>query len=242
MDEAERLARIELAAALREAGRLGWQDSVCQHFSLMLPSTPARYLVNPAGRYWRDLRASELVVVDEEAPPGENDDVATVAINIHGPIHRARPSARCVLHVHPLHVTALGMTEGGKLEPVYQDGLRFYERIAYDTDYAGLATDTSEGDRMVNAMGNCRVLVLANHGVVVTGESVAHAFDDLYFLERSAQAQTLAMQLGRPLRMINHTVALSVRAQEDLQRDHVARLHMEAVIARLRREEPEFEQ
>lgn len=241
MDPVERQARIELTAALREAGRLGWQDSVCQHFSLMLPGSANRYLVNPAGRYWTDLRASELIIVSDTATASECDDVADVAINIHGPIHRARESARCVMHVHPLYATALGMIEGGRLEPVYQDGLRFYERVAYDDAYEGLATATDEGHRMADALGDCTALILANHGVVVVGKTVAETFDDLYFLERSARAQATAMQLGRPLRSVNHEVALAVRKQEDIQKEMVATLHMKAILKRLRRDEPEFE-
>lgn len=234
----ERQARIELTAALRAAGARGWQDGVCQHFSLMLDEH--RFLVNPYGHYWSELRASDLVLVDLRDPDGTKGAAHAVALNIHGPIHRRHPRARCVLHAHLHYAAAILALEKGRLEPVYQDGLRFYERIAYDDEYCGLATAAEEGERMARVLGDNRVLMLANHGVVATGPSVAEAFDDLYFLERAAQVQVTAMSCGRPLKRVPQAVARRVREQEAADGDYVAKMHFEALLRRLEREQPEF--
>src|SRR3546814_3131032 len=86
------------------------------------------------------------------------------------------------------------------LEPISQNALRYYNDVAYDGSYNGLASDLEEGARMARALGAKRVLFLANHGVVVVGPNIARAFEDLYYLERACQVQVLAQSTGRPLR------------------------------------------
>src|SRR3546814_20472307 len=104
------------------------------------------------------------------------------------------------------HARALCLVDGGRLEMVEQNALRFHERIAYEDEYAGLALDSSEGDRLAAALGDRSIAFLAAHGVIVTGPSVAQAFDDLYYLERAARVQVLARSTGLPLRRIPEDV------------------------------------
>ncbi|GIR55988.1 MAG: hypothetical protein CM15mP62_34590 [Rhodospirillaceae bacterium] len=105
---------------------------------------------------------------------------------IHSRIHRACPQAKCILHTHMRYATAVSMIEGGRLEPVVQSALKFFGQIAYMDDFGGLALDEDEGDRLARALGEKRILFLANHGIIVVGPSVAHAFNDLYYLEKLA--------------------------------------------------------
>jgi ribulose-5-phosphate 4-epimerase/fuculose-1-phosphate aldolase len=100
------------------------------------------------------------------------------------------------------HATALTMLENPRLEMSVQAALGFYEDIAYDPVYNGLAYDYSEGERMARVLGDKGVLMLSNHGVLVVGETVPEAFERLYFLERAAQAQILALSTGRPLKPV----------------------------------------
>ena len=118
---------------------------------------------------------------------------------IHAAIHRARPDAACVLHNHMRYVTWLSMVDGGRLMPINQNSLRYYGRIAYDDHYNGLAVVEHEGRRMVEAMGDHSILILANHGVLVTGRSVAQAFYDLYYLEVCCKEQFTLVSSGAEL-------------------------------------------
>jgi hypothetical protein len=90
------------------------------------------------------------------------------------------------------YATALTLLEGGRLEMVEQNALRFHDDIAYDDTYNGLVVDPAEGDRLARVLGTKRVLFLANHGVIVVGPTVAEAFDSLYYLERACRLQVLA--------------------------------------------------
>ena len=146
---------------------------------------------------------------------GDNK-VEPTAFFIHSRVHLRAPQAVCVLHTHMPYATALTLRENGRLEMCEQNALIFYGRLAYDDEYGGLALDGSEGDRIAAQARQRQRLMLASHGVIVTGRTVAQAFTDLYYLERAAQAQVLAASGGHKLRTI----------PEDMQR-RTAQQHMQ---------------
>jgi ribulose-5-phosphate 4-epimerase/fuculose-1-phosphate aldolase len=139
--------------------------------------------------------------------------VEDTALYIHQPVHRLSPQGQCVLHTHMPYATALCMLENPRLEMAVQTAVGFYDDVAYDESYNGLAYDVTEGERMARALGDKSVLMLANHGVLVVGKTVPQAFERLYFLERAAQAQVLALSTGRPLRLISEAVIKKTVAQ-----------------------------
>ncbi len=117
------------------------------------------------------------------------------------------------MHTHMPYATALCMLENPRLEMAVQSALGFYDDVAYDPTYNGLAYDVSEGERLAQSLGDKSVLMMANHGVLVVGNTVPLAFERLYFLERAAQAQVLALSTGRPLRLIPEPVIQKTVAQ-----------------------------
>jgi ribulose-5-phosphate 4-epimerase/fuculose-1-phosphate aldolase len=236
-----RQARIDLAAALRMAVRLGMHEGICNHFSLMLPGADC-FLLNPYGPHWSEIRASDLLVVDDNGKvlEGEGEAEAT-AFYIHSRIHRANPRAACVLHTHMPYATALTMIEDGALAWAGQTALPFYDDVAYDRVYEGLVLDSSEGDRITAALGDKRVLFLANHGVIVIGRSIAEAFNDLYYLERACQAQVIAMSTGRKLIEVPRAIAESFNANTT-EWSRMGKLHFESLKRLLDRSEPDYAQ
>src|SRR5687767_14349711 len=182
--ELERTARVDLAAAFRLAVRMDLHEGVCNHFSTMLPDGK-RFLLNRYGLHWSEVTASNLLALDAAGNILEGEgEFEKTAFYIHSRIHLGNPRATCVLHTHMPYATALTLLEGGRLEMVEQNALRFHDDIAYDDTYNGLVVDTAEGDRLARAMGSKRVMFLANHGVIVVGPSVAEAFDAMYYLVR----------------------------------------------------------
>ena len=206
--------RIDLAAALRWAARLGLNEGVCNHFSLEL--TPARYLINPQGLHWGEVTAADILLIDASGNIVDGrHSLEPTAFFIHSHIHQANPHAKCVMHTHMPFATALTLVTGGRLEWCNQNALRFYERIAYDDQYNGVALDAAEGQRIAAQLKGRDVMFMASHGVTVVGASVAWAFDDLYYLERACMHQVLAVQAaaGRPLRAIAPDLCARVAAQ-----------------------------
>jgi ribulose-5-phosphate 4-epimerase/fuculose-1-phosphate aldolase len=237
-DTMELETRVDLAAALRWASRLGYGEGVCNHFSVALPGSADRFLINPQGLHWSEVTPADLVVVDAHGRKiTGRHNVEPTAFFIHGCIHRGKPAARCVLHTHMPYATALTVIENGRLEWASQNSLKFYDRVAYDDDYNGLALDEAVGDRMCGRLGHADVLFLANHGVIVTGRDVASAFDDLYYLERACMLQVIGMGTGRALKRVRETVAQTTgrqMAEESAQ----AGLHFESIKRMLDRDEP----
>jgi ribulose-5-phosphate 4-epimerase/fuculose-1-phosphate aldolase len=231
-------ARIDLAGALRFAAQLGLHEGVCNHFSLSVPlgdGTDA-FLINPQGLQWSEIVPSDLVLVDVHGVKLQGKhDVEPTAFFIHGRIHKAKARARCIMHTHMPYATALTLLEDGRLEWVSQNSLRFYDRIAYDTQYRGLALDDAEGDRICGKLADADILFMANHGVLVCAETPAYAFDDLYYLERACMVQVLAESTGKPLRRISAEVAALTYRQFEAERQQ-SDLHFEALKRSLNRE------
>jgi ribulose-5-phosphate 4-epimerase/fuculose-1-phosphate aldolase len=212
--EAQRRARIDLAACFRLAARFGLHEGIDNHLTLMVPGYTDRFYLNPFGLHWSEVRASDLLEVDFAgqvvAGAGPVEDTA---LFIHLPVHRLAAQARCILHTHMPYATALGMLEDPRLDMAVQSALMFHDDISYDADYNGLAFDHHEGERLARALGTKSLLMMRNHGVLVVGETVPQAFERLYFLERAAQAQILALSTGRPLKPIDAEVVRAAVAQ-----------------------------
>jgi len=209
-----RQIRIDLAAAYRLAARQGFNEGICNHFTMMVPGSEDHFLLIPYGLHWSEVTASSLIEVDFAGNVIEGEGEAeSTAFCIHAPIHRARPDARCLLHTHMPWATALSLLEDFRFPFVSQNELGFYGRIAYDDEYTGLAFDTSEGDRMARVMGKADVLMMANHGVMIAGRSIAEAYNDLYYFEQACRTLVLAMQTGRPLKRVPQDVVALTAAQ-----------------------------
>jgi len=237
---AETLARIDLAAALRSASRLNLGEGICNHFSLALPGKPGHFLINPQGLHWSEITPADLVVVDAQGRKVSGKHaVEPTAFFIHSAIHRGNPNAACVMHTHMPYATTLTVIQGGRLEWASQNALKFYNRVAYDDNYQGLALDDAEGERMCRAMGSADVLFLGNHGVIVCGPNVSAAFDDLYYLERACMFQVMAMGTGQPLRIVSGAIAEKTGRQMTGESQQAA-LHLEALKRMLDRDEPDW--
>lgn len=234
-------ARIDLAACFRMAARLGLAEGICNHFSALVPGREDLFLVNPYGLAFSEVTATSLLVCDFDGHvlDGAGQPEAT-AFYIHARLHHRLPRARAAFHTHMPHATALCMTEGEPLVWAGQTALKFYGRVAVDDTYNGLALDAAEGDRIAATLGDAEIVFLRNHGVIVTGPTIAEAWDDLYYLERAAEVQVKALSTGRPLRPIDPAIARIAAAQMREGDPESARLHLESVKRLLMRHEPEF--
>ena len=201
--------RVDLAAAFRLAAEQDWHESVANHFSLAVSEDGKRFLMNPRWKHFARIRARDLLLLDA-------DDTATMqrpdapdpsAWCIHGAIHAALPHARCVLHVHSPYATAIACLDDPTVPPIDQNCARFYNRVAIDRHYGGVADTVEEGRRLASVLGARRVLIMANHGVLVAAPTVADAYDELYYFERSCKTLVLAYSTGRPLNVMPDELA-----------------------------------
>lgn len=215
-----RKLREDLALALRAAAHHGLAEGICNHFSVALPGDAERFLINPRGLHWSEVGADDIVLIDVQGRVlAGRHGVEPTALFIHGAVHRIARLA-VVLHCHMPYATALALTRDRAPDPTLsQNAMRFMGRIAIDDRYNGLALDGSEGERIARSMAGKDVLFLANHGVIVAGDRIAHAYDDLYYLERACMHQVLAQSTGRPLAPVDAALAAKVAAQTRGERE-----------------------
>src|SRR3954469_14478110 len=206
------LARIHLAAALRLAVLHELDEGIDNHFTVSVPGRDDQFLILPFGRHWSEARASGLMVFDEAGRTLEGEGVVEMSARfIHAPIHRLR-GARVVLHTHQTWALALNMLQDNRILPATQTAAFFDGHVAYDDHYSGTADFPEEGERLAALLGDRKVLMMKNHGVLVVGDTVGQAYRRLYKLERVCRNQVLALSTGRPLAVLSPEVVAAVQA------------------------------
>ncbi|KAK4313678.1 hypothetical protein Pmani_014967 [Petrolisthes manimaculis] len=240
-----RAARLELAAAYRGLDQLGLNEGVSNHLSVLAPRADGDgkvMLVFPEGLHWKEVTASNLVGLDKDARTVEGEgSPETTASVIHLALHRYRPDTTVVMHTHQPYVTALALMEDMELRMVHQNSLRFWQRVAYDNVYAGVAYDVEEGERLAQALGDKDVLIMANHGVLVTAPTIAMACEMLYFLERAAMVQILAMSTQQKLREIPEEVGRKLKPEYMKRAQTYADDFFYSMYRLLKQSQPDFE-
>ena len=209
-----RRLRADLALALRAAAYHGLGEGVCNHFSLALPDGSDRFLINPRGFHWSEIGDDDIVMVDGNgAVLAGRHEVEPTAMFIHAAVHRIARKA-CVLHTHMPYATSLTLTGARGLDTTLsQNAMRYHGRVALDPNYNGLALGHAEGERIARAMGTADIAFLGNHGVVVCGERMDYAYDDLYILERACMVEVMARSTGLPLVPVNAALVARVAEQ-----------------------------
>ena len=236
--------RVDLAAAFRIAAKLDWHESVANHFSAAISDDGATFLMNPRWRQFELIRASELLELRAgDASVMERPDAPDPsAWCIHGAIHAEVPAARVLLHCHPPYATTLASLADPTIKPIDQTTARYHDRVAYDLNFGGLADDEAEGKRLAGVIADHPVLMMGNHGVMVVGETIARAFDELFYFERACENYIIALTTGKTLRVASDAVAEKTAEQWD---DYVTRVgisaaHLREIREILDREEPDY--
>ena len=240
----ESQARIDLAAAFRWAARWDMHESIANHFSVAVSPDGRQFLLNPQGSHFSLIKASDLLLLnsaDSNTQKAANAPDPT-AWHLHAVLHQQVPHARCILHTHMPYATTLCCLQDFEFLMLDQNACRFHQRIAYDRDYAGMALEPSEGERVAGLMqGGKSVLFMGNHGVIVIGPTVAQALDTLYYLEKAAKLQVLALSTGRPLTLIPEPVAALACAQWNDYPTEFSELHFKALKQILDLEEMDYQ-
>ena len=211
----EATVRVDLAAAYRLAALNGWDDTVYTHLSATVPGEPGVYLINEFGLGFDEVRASDLVKVNQqgEVIDGSGRQVNPTGFTIHGAVHAARPEVECVIHLHTPWGVALSMLPTG-LQPTSQWAMRLFHRLGRH-QYEGIALGADERQRLATNLGALDGLLLDNHGTLTVGRSVAEAYLLMHILERAAAAQLRAAAAATAL-----SAALTIASDELADRSY----------------------
>jgi len=240
-DAPETELRQQLAAMFRLAVWNDWHEAVANHFSVAISDDGKQFLINPKWKHFSRIRASDLVLLDADDPDtmSRADAPDPTAWAIHGRLHASNPAARCVLHVHSPYATALACLADPSLKPIDQNTARFFNRVAVDFEFGGMADNECETAHIAATLGAKNVLIMANHGVLVTGATVHEAFDRLYHLERSCKTLVLAYSTGQKLNMLSDDIAEKT-AQQWEQYAESSSAHFAEMRAMLDVKEPDY--
>ncbi|MCW2236842.1 class II aldolase/adducin family protein [Azospirillum canadense] len=238
--DAERRARVDLAACYRLVAERGWGDLIYTHISLAVPGEPGRFLINPFGLTFDEVTASNLVKIDIQGNIVGDTPYAVNAtgFTIHGAVHAAREDAACVMHLHNEAAVAVSMLKDGLL-PLSQHALRFYRDLGYHR-YEGLALTEAEKARLVDSLGQRKALLLHNHGSLVLGRTVAEAFCLMDMLDKACRMQLAAQATGAELVLPSPEVCEATYRQLTADPEPEGELEWPALLRRLDRLCPDY--
>ena len=213
--------RVDLAAAFRLAAMYDWHEAVANHLSLAVSADGKKFLMNPRWKHFSRIKASELMLLDtdDKSTMDRPDAPDLTAWSIHGRMHANVPQARCIIHLHPPYATALASLADPEILPIDQNTARFYNRVAMDMEYGGMANSDAEGDRLGSLLGNKQIMMMGNHGILVCASTVAEAFDLTYYLERACRNLILAYSTGQKLHVMSPAVAEKTAQEWEADRD-----------------------
>jgi ribulose-5-phosphate 4-epimerase/fuculose-1-phosphate aldolase len=225
MTDAERKARIELAACYRIFDMLGWTEMIFNHITLRVPGPEPRFLLNPFGLHYREITASSLVLIDLEGNVLRETKwpVNRAGFVIHSAIHGALARAHCVMHTHTTNGMAVSCLKDGLSSDNFY-GAMLHGRVAYHA-LQGVTVDLAERDSLVRDLGDKQVMILRNHGLLSWGSNVAEAYLRLWTLQRACDVQVAAAQAGGEInglspqviqRMLGDTADGEARTYQDV--------------------------
>lgn len=204
--------KTRLAGAFRLFALYGYDEGAAGHITARDPEHPDHFWVNPFGRHFARLSASDLIMVNHSGEVVAGDGVVNkAAFAIHSRLHAARPDVVAAAHSHSIHGKAMAAL-GVPLEPFCQDACAFYQDHVVHDDFFGVVLDTAEGDNIASSLGARKAAILKNHGLLTVGRSVESAAWWYIAMERCCQARLAAAAAGQ-ITSIPHDVALATRDQ-----------------------------
>jgi L-fuculose-phosphate aldolase len=153
------------------------------------------YWTLPLGLGFDEACASNLIRVDEDLGLLEGQGMPNPAVRFHLWIYRRRPDVAAIVHTHPPYCNALSLI-GTPLVVAHMDSAMLYEDCAYLAEWPGVPVADVEGELISSALGAKRAILLAHHGQLSAGGSVAEATYLAVNLERAARMQVRAMAAG----------------------------------------------
>ena len=237
VQEERRHRKQRLAAAFRLFAKFGFDEGVAGHITARDPERRDHFWVNPFGMHFGQIRASDLILVNHRGEVVEGKYAVNVAaFAIHSQVHAARPDVVAAAHAHSMYGKSWASL-GRLLDPITQDACAFYEDHALFADFTGVVYETSEGERIAQALGKKKAVILRNHGLLTVGETVDEAAWWFVTMDRSCHAQLLAEAAGDPVKID----AANAAATRDQIGSHLAGwFQCQPLLSRIIREEPDL--
>jgi len=226
-----------LAGAFRLFSRFGFDEGVAGHITARDPEHLDHFWVNPFGMHFGQVRVSDLILVNDHGQVVEGKyPVNGAAFAIHSQVHAARPDIVAAAHAHSLYGKTWSSLER-LLDPITQDACAFYEDHSLFADFTGVVYKTSEGERIAQALGDKKAVILRNHGLLTVGHTVDEAAWWFITMERSCQAQLMAEAAGKPVKIDAADAAIT---QQQVGSHMAGWFQFQPLWSRIVREQPDL--
>ena len=234
----ERQHRKErLAAALRLFSRFGFDQGVAGHITARDPELTDHFWVNPYGQHFGQVRVSDLILVNDHGEVVEGEArVNRAAFAIHSQVHTARPDVIAAAHAHSMYGKAWSSL-GRLLDPITQESCAFYQDQGLFEEFNGIVYETVEGERIAQALGHRKAVILRNHGLLTVGHTVDEAAWWFINMEGCCKAQFLAESAGKPILIDPENAALT---HTQLGTHEAGWFQFQPLWARITREQPDL--
>jgi len=167
--------------------------------------TSNTFITQRFGLGFDEITAENLMEVDHDLEPLNNEGMANPANRFHTWIYKEHPEVNCIVHTHPTYIAALSMLNV-PLVISQMDTCALYNDCSFVNHWPGVPVGNEEGILISNALGNNRAVFLAHHGQLVTGKTVEEACNLAILIERAAKLQLIAMSAGQ-IQPIPHDLA-----------------------------------
>ena len=187
--------RVNLAACYHLADHFQMTDIIWNHITSKTSKNKETFLINKFGLRYNEITASNLLEIDLEGNVISGDgEINYTGYVIHGAVHKAKENIHCVMHTHTRAGLAISCLKEG-LKPIFQDAAIFHNRVSYH-DWQGMSTEVEECKDIAKNLGNNKVMILRNHGLLTCGETIGEAFILMYYLDKACKNQLDTMSTG----------------------------------------------
>ena len=198
ISKADWKVRVDLAAMFRLTHMFGWDDTVWNHITARAPGTKHNFFMHEMGLLYEEVKASNLIKVDENGKVLEGPKKAnTAGFIIHSAVHLNHPKNKFVFHAHPPSALAATALKNG-IPFLVQDSSMLYGKVGYH-EWEGLSLNKDERKRIAKNLGNNKVLIMKNHGLLTVGETAGEAFMNMYYAIRMCEVAIQAEGSGLKL-------------------------------------------
>lgn len=202
-------SRVETAAGHRLLELYGLTDMVEGVLGVRVDGEPDAYLLKKYRTFFDEVRASELLKVrfDEEPDAGPGRPLNYSSCAQASGVLQARPAVNAMLHTHIPAATIVGSLDCGLL-PIVQHALIVLDEIVY----AGcdIGNDDDAVIDIVEQMGDKKIALIQNHGVIVVGSTVAEVLFLTITLEYASRCQLDAQATNEKVKMFDPMTALDL--------------------------------
>jgi len=163
-------------------------------------------LITPTGRAYDRLQPEDIVHLDAEGGCRPGQLIPSSEWRFHVDILRAFPAMNAVVHVHSTHATALACLGEGIPAFHYMVAVAGGDRIPC-AEYATFGTEALSHNILRALDGGLRACLMANHGQVTTGKTLAEAYALAEEVENLARQYMLARSLGATINLSKEEMA-----------------------------------